>query len=60
MNTENLNELLNILGLKKEEFAEWLSGQTVGFDKEGNIDIYDHDIIRWIRIKIKGEKTYFD
>ena len=60
MNQKNLSDLLQTLNLDKQEFAQWLSGQTIGFDKNGDIDIYDHDIIRWIKTKTTGEKSYFD
>lgn len=30
-------------------FQEWMEGQTVGVNKDGSVDYYDYDVIRFCR-----------
>ena len=41
-----------------EEFLEWMTGQTVGINKDGSTEFYDWDVKRfwnskWNKVKLK-------
>ena len=38
-------------GGTKEVFEEWMSGQTCSMDEDGEADIYDWDVARFIEYK---------
>lgn len=60
MRINELKELLKKENLDIEDFNEWIYGQTMGLDENGEVDIYDHDVYRYIGIKKHGERDIWD
>lgn len=44
-----VQELIEKAGGSMSEFDDWMTGQTVGIDDNGETDYYDYDVRRFIR-----------
>jgi hypothetical protein len=42
-----------------KDFSKWMVGQTCALWK-GEMVFYDHDVKRFLDMKLKGKPTYFD
>jgi hypothetical protein len=42
-----------------KEFSKWMVGQTCTMWK-GKFAYYDHDVKRFVEMKLRGKPTYFD
>ena len=65
MNEQQVRELFNMhiaegFELSFKEFEEWMVGQTIRLDSNGNTLYYPHDVERYIEQEIEGKVTYFD
>ena len=60
MGEQEVKNLLKEKGLSWEEFAEWMIGQTVSSDENGNIIYYTHDVMDFVNMKLKGIQPEFD
>lgn len=60
MRQDEIENLLEEHNIPLKEFEEWMFGQTVGLNKDGTINYYDHDVRRFIELKVNGTPTYFD
>ena len=41
-------------GLRFDSFIDWMVGQTVGVGENGEADIYEYDVERFIRYSKRG------
>lgn len=60
MSTDEVAKLMKKNGITMKEFDEWMFGQTVGINEDGTINYYEHDVMRFIELKVNGTPTYFD
>jgi hypothetical protein len=53
-----IQEVIKIIGISRlQEFHKFMEGQTVGIDKDGEIDYYKQDVENFLR---KPEDRFFD
>lgn len=57
---KEVKELLSKNGLQWEDFAQWIIGQTVHSNENGETLYFEWDVKRYINAKTKGKSTYFD
>ena len=60
MNEKEVKKLLRQNKIKWAEFDKWMCGQTCPVLDGGEIGYYHHDVDRFIRHKVKGEKLTWD
>ena len=51
MKVDEVREAIEKAGGDWEVFCDWMYGQTMGMDENGEPDIYSHDVERFIRYK---------
>ena len=54
MRVKTAKELIENEGLYWDDFLQWMSGQTMGLYEDGTTDIYNDDVMRFI--KQRGKK----
>lgn len=60
MTEKNVRDVINRNDLVWENFIKWMRGQTCGVYPNGDTDWYEYDVDRYIRIKKKGDKDFWD
>jgi len=56
-------EVLNLFkreNINWDKFVEWMSGQTMGLDEDGETIFYEDDVLRYIGIVKYGRKDIWD
>lgn len=56
MTVQQAEEKIQSAGGSIVVFWEWMSGQTMGMNEDGTIDVYDYDVDRFIRYNCDPKK----
>jgi len=43
-----------------ERFWQWMEGQTLGVDDQGETEVYDEDVERFLKAELNGDETAED
>ena len=60
MHEKEVKDLLKKNKVKWSEFNEWMRGQTCPVLEDGSCGYFQHDVERFIRHKLQGEKLIWD
>ncbi len=58
MKLQQIEELCEKTGKSIKDFHAFMRGQTVGLNKDGSIDYYEHDVERFFNTKLTCNKKY--
>jgi hypothetical protein len=59
MTTKQAKQKIKEAGGSWKVFTKWMSGQTVGLNKDGTTNIYDKDVERFIRYECDPKKVKY-